>query len=68
VVENRALRRIFGPKGKEAVGGRRILNSEELHNIYTSPNNIRVFKSRRIRWTGHTERMEEMRNSYEILV
>jgi hypothetical protein len=37
------------------------------HNLYTSPNTIRVMKSR-MRWVGHVARMEEMRNSYNILI
>jgi hypothetical protein len=42
VYENRVLRKIFGPKREEVVGGSRRLHSEELHNLYTSPNIIRV--------------------------
>jgi hypothetical protein len=44
VFENRALRRIFGPKREEVAGGLRRLNNEELHNLFTSPNIIRVIK------------------------
>jgi hypothetical protein len=58
VVENRALRRIFGPKRKELAGSLRKQHNEELHNLYASPNIIRVIKSRRMRWAGHLERME----------
>jgi hypothetical protein len=47
--ENRVLRRIFGPKREEVVGGWSRLHNEELHNLYASPNIIRVIKSRRIR-------------------
>jgi hypothetical protein len=46
-------------------GGKRKLHNEELHNLYTSPNIIRLIKSRRIRWTGHAARMEK-RNAYMI--
>jgi hypothetical protein len=42
--ENRVLRRIFGPKREEAVGGWRRLHNEELHNLYASPNIIKVIK------------------------
>jgi hypothetical protein len=49
VFENRALRRIFGPKRDEVAGDRRKLHNEELHNLYFSPNIIRVMKSRRMR-------------------
>jgi hypothetical protein len=48
VVENRELR-IFGPKREEVAGGWRRLHNEELHNLYASPNIIRVFKSQRMR-------------------
>jgi hypothetical protein len=51
------LRRIFGPKRDEMVGGGRKLHNEELHNLYTSPSIIRIIKSRRMRWAGHVERM-----------
>jgi hypothetical protein len=47
------LRRIFGPKREELAGGWRRLHNEELHNLYTSLNIIRVIKSRRMRWAGH---------------
>jgi hypothetical protein len=53
--ENRALRRILGPKVEEVVGGWRRLRSEELHNLYAS---IRAIKSRRIRWAARVARME----------
>jgi hypothetical protein len=49
VFENRVLRRIFGPKRDEMTGGWRDLYNEEIHNLYSSPNVIRVIKSRRIR-------------------
>jgi hypothetical protein len=48
------------------VEGWRRLHNEELHNFYTSPNNIRVIKSRR-RGAGHAARMREMRNTYKVL-
>jgi hypothetical protein len=44
VFENRVLRRIFGPKREKVVGGWRRLHNEELHNLYISPNIIRVNK------------------------
>jgi hypothetical protein len=40
------LRRIFGTKGEEVVGDWRRLHNEELHNLYVSPNIIRVIKSK----------------------
>jgi hypothetical protein len=42
VFENRVLRRTFGPKRDEVTGGRRKLHNEELHNLYSSPNIIRI--------------------------
>jgi hypothetical protein len=51
------LRRIFGPKRDEVIGGRRKLYNEQLHNLYPSSDIIRMIKSRRMRWAGHVERM-----------
>jgi len=45
VYENRVLRKIFGPKKEEVAGGWSRLHNEELHNLYASPNIIRVIKS-----------------------
>jgi hypothetical protein len=59
--ENSVLRRIFGPKRQEIAGSWRILHNEELHNLYASPDIIRVIKSRRIRWVGNVVRMGERR-------
>jgi hypothetical protein len=47
VFENRMLRRIFGPKKDEVMGGWRKLHNEDLHNLYSSPSIIRMIKSRR---------------------
>jgi hypothetical protein len=47
-------------------GGWRTLHSEELHNLYTYPDIIRVIQSRRMRCTGHVARMGEMGNAYKI--
>jgi hypothetical protein len=57
-----------GPKRDEATGSWRKLHNEELHNLYTSQNIIRVIKTRRIRWAGHIARGGEKRNAYRILV
>jgi hypothetical protein len=64
VFENRVLRRIFGPKRKEVVGGWRRLHNEELHNLYASSNIIRVIKVRIMRWPGHVARVVGMKCMY----
>jgi hypothetical protein len=68
VFENRVLRRIFGPKREEVTGEWRKLYSEELHNLYSSPDIIRQVRSRRMRWAGHVARMGEERKVYKVLV
>jgi hypothetical protein len=55
VFENRVLRKIFGPR-REEEGSWRKLHNDELHSLYSSPNIVRVIKSRRMRWAGHEER------------
>jgi hypothetical protein len=53
VFKDRALRRIFGWKRDEVTGGWRKLHDEELHNLYPSPNIIKMIKLKRMRWAGH---------------
>jgi hypothetical protein len=48
-LKNKLLRRIFGLKREEVAGDWRKLQNEEIHNLYSSPNIIRMFKSRRMR-------------------
>jgi hypothetical protein len=55
VFENRVLRRIFGPKRDEVTGDWRKLHNEELHDLFFSPSIIRMIKSLRMRWAGHSE-------------
>jgi hypothetical protein len=57
VFENRVLRRIFGPKREEVTGEWRKLHNEELSDLYSSTNIVRVIKKRRLRWAGHEARM-----------
>jgi hypothetical protein len=63
VFENRVLRRIFGPKRDW-----RKLHNDDLHLLYPSPSIIRMIKSRRMRWTGHVERLRGKRHACRILV
>ena len=53
------LRRIFEPRRDEVTGKWRRLPNEELNDLYSSPNIVRVIKSRRMRWAGHVARMGE---------
>jgi hypothetical protein len=57
VFENMVLRRIFGPKRDEVIGGWRKLHNEKLHNFYGSKSIIRMIKSRRMRCAGYVARM-----------
>jgi hypothetical protein len=68
VFEKRVLRRIFGPKRDEVKGVWRRLHNEELNDLYSSPNIIRVMKSRRMRCAGHVARMVEGKGLCRILV
>jgi hypothetical protein len=61
------LKRIFGPKRKEDVSWRK-LHNDELHNLYSSPNIVRVIKRGKMRWAEHVARMGEGRGVYRILV
>jgi hypothetical protein len=66
VFENRVLR-TFGPK-REEDGSWRKLHNDKLHSLYSSPNIVRVIKSRTMRWAGHVARMGEGRDFYRVLV
>ena len=68
VIENRVPRRLFGLKRDEVTGGWRRLHKEELYDLYTSVNIIRVTKSRRIILPGQTAPMGERRGAYRVLV
>jgi hypothetical protein len=61
VSENRVLRRIFGPKKDEVIGEWRKLPNEELNDLYSSSNIVRMIKSRRMRLAEHVARMGERR-------
>ena len=68
VFENMVLRRLFGPRRDEVTGEWRRLHNEELNDLNSSPNIVRVIKSRRMRWAGHVARMGEERGVYRVLV
>jgi hypothetical protein len=67
VFENRVLRRILGPKRDEVTGEWRRLHNKELYALYSSPNIIRVMKSRSLRWAGHVAHMGERRGACNVL-
>jgi len=66
--ENSVLRRIFGPKWVAVTGEWRKRHNEELNDMHSSPNIVRVIKSRRMKSGGHVARMGESRGVYRILV
>ena len=68
VFQNMVLRRIFGPRGDEVTGEWRRLHNEELNDLYSSPNIVRVIKWRGMRWAGHVARMGEERGVYRFLL
>jgi len=68
VFENRVLRRVFGSKRDEVTGEWRKLHNEELRDLYSLPNIVRVVKSRRMKWVGHVARMREGRVVHRVLV
>jgi len=57
-----------GRRRDEVTGEWRRLHNEELNELYSSPNIVRVIKSRRMRWAGHVARMVEERGMYRVLV
>jgi hypothetical protein len=67
VFENRALRRVFGPKREEATGDWRKLHDEKLNDLYSLPNIVQVVKSRRMRWVVHVARVGEERGVHRVL-
>jgi hypothetical protein len=68
IFENRVLKRVLGPKRDEITGEWRRLHNKDHYALYSSPNIIRVMKSRRLRWAGHVARMGERRGAYRALV
>ena len=68
VSENRVLRRVFKPKRDEVTGEWTKLHNEELSDLYSLPNIVRVVKSKSMRWAGHVARMGEGRAVHRVLV
>ena len=62
------LRRVFGHKRDEVTGEWRKLHNEELNDLYSLPNIVRVVKSRRMGWAGHVARIGEDRGVHRVLV
>jgi len=67
VVENRVLRRVFGPERDKATVELRKLLNEELNDLF-SPSIVRVIKSRRMSWAEHVARVGERRGVYRVLI
>ena len=68
VLENRVLRKIFGPMRGEVTEDWRKCHNEELRDLYSSPNIFRIIKSRRIGWAGHVARMGDRKGAYRVMV
>ena len=68
VYENTVLSRIFGPKRDGVTGEWRKVHNEELNDLYSTPNIVRVIKSTRMRWAGHAACMGQRRGAYRNLV
>jgi hypothetical protein len=62
------LRRIFGPKRGEIVGGWRKLHNGKFHDLYPLLNIVRIIKSRRMRWAGHGACMGKKRYTYRVFM
>ena len=67
VFDNKVLR-IFGPNRDKVTREWRKLDNEELNDLYSSLNIVRVIKTRRVRWVGHVACMRERRGIYRVLV
>jgi hypothetical protein len=67
VFENRVLKRIFGPKRDEVIGGWRKLHNQKFHNFYSSSGIIRMIMSMKMSWAGYVARMGGKRSAYRVL-
>ena len=68
VFENMVLRGMFGPRRDEVMAEWSTLHNEELNDLYSSPNIVRVIKSRRMRWAGHVAHMGEEMGVYRVFL
>jgi hypothetical protein len=68
VFKNRVLKIVFRPKRDEVTGEWRKLHNEELNDLFSLPNIVRVVKSRRMSWPQHMEHMGEERGVHRVLV
>jgi hypothetical protein len=68
VFESGVLKKIYGPKRIDVSGELRRLHNEELNDLYSSLNIIRVIKSRRMRWVRHVAYVGDHRGAYMVLV
>jgi hypothetical protein len=68
VFENRVLGKIYGLQRDEVIAEWKRLHNEELNDLHSSPNIVRVIKSRRVRWEGRVARMGERKGVYRVLV
>jgi len=68
VFDNMVLGRIFGPRRDKVTGDWRRLHKEELNDLYSLPNTVRVIKWRRMKWAGHVAFMGEERGVCRVLV
>jgi hypothetical protein len=66
--DNTVLMRIFRPKKEDVTGEWRKVHNQELYDLFSSLNIIRVIKSRRVRWEGHVARMGDRRGAYSVFV
>ena len=66
--QNKALRKIFGPKRDDETCEWRRLYNGEFHDLYGKPDIMRIVKSHRLRWAGHVTRMRNERGAWKLLV
>ena len=68
MLKSKVLKNMSGPNREETVAEWRKLHNEELHDMYSSPDNVRIIKSKRMRWVEHAARVGQKSNAYRGLV